>query len=75
MRLVFQKSIRERLSELIFKAHADRKEIEKIVLTRCELERLQYDCGFDPRPNGAIATFMGYPVEEEEEVESTIKKF
>ena len=40
MKLVFKKSIREKLNEMILKAREDRLEIEKILLTKEEMIEL-----------------------------------
>jgi hypothetical protein len=64
MKLIFKKSVKNKLFELIHEAVAESKEIEKIILTENELDRLKNDCRhpYDVKSKG-IATFMGYPIE------------
>lgn len=70
MRLIFKKSIEDRIIEEIRKAETCGKVIDKIMLTRKEYEEFRRTV-FHPRvcepaePNTTLGTFCGYEIQWE----------
>ena len=74
MRVVYRKTMTEQLFEAISKAKKENREIEKFVLTTCEMDRLKVENHHDllcPRHHlvkySTGIVFCGIPVEVEED--------
>ena len=61
MRVVYKKSIIDKLVDTIAEARSSGREIEKIVLTKAEAYELQVTCSIATYP----VTFDGVPIEVE----------
>lgn len=67
MKLIFKKSMTEKLSEAIHEAMREKKIIEKILLTTRELNDLEDENTFTlPYYKNRMTSFMGIPIEREE---------
>lgn len=64
MKVVYKKSIIDKLIDAIAEAQLNGKEIEKIVLTRAEAYELKKSCPFHTYNLGEV--FAGVPVEVED---------
>ena len=63
MKVIYKKSIIDKLIDAIAEARLHEKEIEKIVLTKVEAYELQRSCSLSPSSSGG--TFDGVPIEVE----------
>ena len=61
MKVIYKKSIIDKLVDVIAEARLSGKEIEKIVLTKAEAYEFQRSCSFSTG-----GTFKGVPVEVED---------
>lgn len=64
MKVVYKKSIIDKLVDAITEAQMHNKEIEKFVLTKAEADELQKSCPFTIRTLGQV--FAGVPFEVED---------
>jgi len=67
MRLVFKKSLHEKLIDMVSEAEEQMKDIEKIVLTQKEYDELRKDVCWPAIGILHFEFFLGYPVEVENE--------